>query len=75
MKLIKNENYNNIMNLINKKVKFISDCELFDNFNIDCIIYNIYINNNEYIFDVVELKNHKNLKIGSNMKNLKYSLL
>ena len=60
--------------LIGHKVRFISDCEFFPNFDVTCNVKQIYIKGNEIIFEVNTL-NNKHLTIGSNMKNLQFELL
>ena len=60
--------------LINKTVNFISDCEFFPNFNIIGKIRKISIaNNNEILFHIIV--NHKELTVGSNMKNLQFRIV
>lgn len=61
--------------LLNKKVHFISDCEFFPNFDVQVYVYEIYIRNNETIFETKNISNGKQLTIGSNMKNLMFELL
>ena len=61
--------------LLNKKVHFISDCEFFPDFDVQVYIYEIYIRNNETIFETKNISNGKRLTIGSNMKNLRFELL
>lgn len=61
-------------NLIGKNVQFKSDCEFFPNFNVTMKISSIFLKNNEIIFEGT-VKNKKNFKIGSNMKNLKFLIL
>ena len=60
--------------LIGHKVRFISDCEFFPNFDVTCNVKQIYMKGNEIIFEVNTL-NNKYLTIGSNMKNLQFELL
>lgn len=60
--------------LIGHKVRFISDCEFFPNFDVTCNVKQIYMKGNEIIFEVNTL-NNKHLTIGSNMKNLQFELL
>lgn len=60
--------------LIGHKVRFISDCEFFPNFDVTCNVKQIYMKGNEMIIEVNTL-NNKHLTIGSNMKNLQFELL
>lgn len=60
--------------LIGHKVRFISDCEFFPNFDVTCNVKQIYMKGNEMIIEVNTL-NNKHLAIGSNMKNLQFELL
>lgn len=60
--------------LIGHKVRFISDCEFFPNFDVTCNVKQIYMKGNEIIIEVNTL-NNKHLTIGSNMKNLQFELL
>ena len=60
--------------LIGHKVRFISDCEFFPNFDVTCNVKQIYMKGNEIIFEVNTL-NNKHLTIGSNMKNLQFELI
>jgi hypothetical protein len=60
--------------MIGKTVRFISDCELFPNFDVTIKISSIYLNNNEIIFQGI-VKNRKDFKIGSNMKNLRFIII
>ena len=62
--------------LLGKKVRFISDCELFPNFDVKVQIVSISISNNkEILFDCRNLSNRKKLTIGSKMKNLRFQIL
>ena len=61
--------------LLNKKVHFISDCDFFPNFDVNVYVYEIYIKNNETIFNTKNISNGKKLTIGSNMKNLQFKLI
>ena len=57
--------------LLGKRVNFISDCELFPNFNVNVQVVSISISpNKEVLFDCRNLGNRKKLIIGSKMKNL-----
>lgn len=71
---VKNLTYQEIINLIGKRVQFVSDCDFFPFFNITGIVVNINFNNDEYIF-IVKLNNGKITKISSNMKNLTIKIL
>lgn len=74
MKLVKSLSYNEIISLNKKNVNFISDCDIFPNFNITGKIISIDIRNNEYIFKVY-INNERTIEVGSNMKNLQYKIL
>jgi len=76
MELIKNYSYINLCEiLIGKKVKFVSDCELFTNFNVIGRVLEINIaKNNEYLIKV-KTNSGKIIDIGSNMKNLEFVIL
>lgn len=66
--------YNDICSLKNKKLKFNSDCEFFNNFEVIGKVIDIQIsNNNEYLLLVYN--GTKNITIGSNMKNLSITYL
>ena len=69
MKLIKNMTYDEIYSLRGSEVRFISDCELFPNFDVIGKVKSISLEGSEYVF-IVSVKG-KNIHIGSNMKNLK----
>ena len=71
---VKNLTYQEIINLIGKRVQFVSDCDFFPFFNITGIVVNINFNNDEYIF-IVKLNTGKITKISSNMKNLTIKIL
>ena len=69
MKFVKNMTYDEIYSLRGNEVRFISDCEIFPNFDIIGKVKSISLEGSEYIFTV--LVKGKNIYIGSNMKNLK----
>ena len=69
MKFVKNMTYDEIYSLRGSEVRFISDCEIFQNFDITGKVKSISLEGSEYIFTV--LVKGKNIYIGSNMKNLK----
>ena len=69
MKLIKNMTYDEIYSLRGNEVRFISDCEIFPNFDVIGKVKSISLEGSEYVF-IVSVKG-KNIHIGSNMKNLK----
>ena len=68
MKLVKNMTYDEIFALRGNEVRFISDCEIFSNFDIIGKVKSISLIGSEYVFNV-SVKG-KNIHIGSNMKNL-----
>lgn len=61
--------YDEIYSLRGNEVQFISDCEIFPNFDVIGKVKSIYLEGSEYVF-IVSVKG-KNIHIGSNMKNLK----
>ena len=61
--------------LFHKKVHFTSDCEFFPNFDVNVYIYDIYLRDNEIMFETKNISNDKKLTIGSNMKNLKFEII
>ena len=68
--------YTELQNLNGKIVRFISDCILFENFDITCKVLSITIRDNiEYIFKVRNIKTNKIIKIGSNMSNLQFEIV
>ena len=69
MKFVKNMTYDEIYSLRGSEVRFISDCEIFPNFDIIGKVKSISLEGSEYIFTV--LVKGKNIFLGSNMKNLK----
>ena len=76
MKFIKDLTYSELQNLNGKIVRFISDCILFEHFDITCKVLSITIRDNiEYIFQVRNIKTNKIIKIGSNMSNLQFEIV
>lgn len=69
MKLIKNMTYDEIYSLRGSEVRFISDCEIFPNFDVIGKVKSISLEGSEYVF-IVSVKGNS-IHIGSNMKNLK----
>ncbi len=61
--------------LFHKKVHFTSDCEFFPNFDVNVYVYDIYLRDNEIMFETKKISNDKKLTIGSNMKNLKFEII
>ena len=62
--------------LLGKKVRFISDCELFPNFDVKVQVISVSISQNrEILFDCRNISNRKKLVIGSNMRNLRFQIL
>jgi hypothetical protein len=61
--------------LIGHKVRFISDCEFFPNFDITCKVYEITSNGNEFLIQTKVYPSNKKITVGSNMKNLQFELL
>ena len=61
--------------LIGKKVHFISDCQLFPNFNMTGYVISINIaSNNEFLIHI-KTNNGKYYDIGSNMHNLQFEII
>ena len=69
MKLVKKMTYDEIYLLKGSIIQFVSDCELFPNFDVTGKVMSISLEGSEYIFNVF-IKG-KNIHIGSNMKNLR----
>ena len=69
MKLVKKMTYDEIYSLTGSTIQFVSDCELFPNFDVTGKVKSISLEGSEYIFNVF-IKG-KNIHIGSNMKNLR----
>ena len=69
MKLIKKMTYEEIYSLKGNEVRFISDCEIFPNFDIIGKVKSISLIGSEYVF-IVSVKG-KNIHISSNSKNLR----
>lgn len=75
MKRIKGLSYSQIHQyLFNKRANFKSDCEFFPNFDVSGKVIQI-TNLGSEILIVVLTSNQKRIKIGSNMKNLRFKLL
>lgn len=76
MKFIKDLTYSELQNLNGKNVRFVSDCTLFDNFDITGNVLSITIRDNiEFIFQIRNNKTNKIIKIGSNMSNLQFEII
>ena len=69
MKLVKKMTYDEIYSLKGSNIQFVSDCELFPNFDVNGKVKSISFEGSEYVF-IVSIKG-KNIHIGSNMKNLR----
>ena len=61
--------YDEIYSLKGSNIQFVSDCELFPNFDVTGKVKSISLEGSEYVF-IVSIKG-KNIHIGSNMKNLR----
>jgi hypothetical protein len=61
--------------LLGNKVHFKSDCEFFPKFDVTGKVIRMSILNGEIIFEMIIQYSGKQLKIGSNMKNLTYKKL
>lgn len=76
MKAVSRSTLDDIYLLIGKNVHFVSDCELFPEFDIVCKVIRIDILNGEYLFNVnISKPKRKQLTISGNMKNLQYELI
>ena len=60
--------YDEIYSLVGSEVRFISDCEIFPNFDVIGKVKSISLEGSEYDF-IVTIKGKK-IYIGTNMKNL-----
>ena len=69
MKLVKDMTYDEIYSLYGSEVRFISDCDIFPNFDVIGKVKEISLIGSEYVF-TISVKG-KIIHIGSNMKNLK----
>ena len=73
--IVKGRTYIQLQNeLLGKKARFISDCQLFPNFDVVGKVVKMYMQSGEIIFEVIT-NSQKRIKIGSNMSNLSYALL
>lgn len=74
--LVKDLSYNDLCKtLIGRKVNFKSDCQFFPNFDVTGKVLSITIApNNEYLIQI-KVASGKIYDIGSNMRNLTFSLL
>lgn len=77
MEKVSNYTIENITSkLIGKRVRFVSDCEFFPDFDVKVQIVSIsMLENREILFDCRNLSNRKKLTIGSKMKNLRFKIL
>ena len=76
MKIVKQESFESLSQLTGKIVNFTSDCEMFKNFNVVGRVLSVQIGHeNETIFEINTHPTNKTIKIGSNMKNLKYEVM
>ena len=75
IKLVKNLSFIQLQSeLLGKRARFKSDCQLFPKFDVIGKVIKMYIQNGEIIFEVL-CNNQKQYKIGSNMSNLSYTLI
>lgn len=72
MKKLKGISRYRLQRMIGHHVRFISDCELFPNFNVTGKVVNVAIQSNEPIIEIIEKRSHKRLTISGHMKNLQY---
>jgi len=76
MKKITGYSYFDLCKILHhQKVNFISDCDFFPDFNVTVYVYNIYLKDQEVIFETKNISNGKKLTIGSNMKNLQFKII
>lgn len=61
--------------LLGKNVRFKSDCEFFPNFDVIGKVIFMKMQNSEILIDVIIHNKNKKITIGSNMKNLRFSIL
>lgn len=61
--------------LLGKKAHFMSDCELFPNFNVYGKVIEMHIGSHLETIMKFLSSNGKTIEIGSNMKNLKYEII
>jgi hypothetical protein len=74
MESVKKYSYEQLIKkVLNKKTRFISDCEFFPNFDVTGLPINYYIKNNELVFKFKTAMG-KTIDIGVNMKNLRFEL-
>lgn len=59
--------------LLGKRARFKSDCEFFPKFDVTGRVIKCYVINGETILEVLTL-NNRQIKIGSKMKNLRFSI-
>lgn len=72
---VKNISYNILSkSILGKTVNFKSDCEFFPNFNITGKVYKLDLRQDETLI-YVKTRQGKKLTIGSNMKNLEYTII
>lgn len=73
--IVKGRSFIQLQNeLLGKRARFISDCQLFPNFDVIGKVVKMFMQSGEIIFEVITNK-QKRIKIGSNMSNLSYNLL
>lgn len=61
-----------IKKIVGQKVRFISDCEFFPNFNVTGKVISYYFKGSEVLFKT-KIGN-KTIDVGSNMKNLRFEI-
>lgn len=72
---VKNISYNILSkSILGKTVNFKSDCEFFPNFNVTGKVYKLELRQDETLI-YVKTRQGKKLTIGSNMKNLEYTII
>lgn len=74
MEAVKKYAYQKLTTMLSgQQVRFISDCELFPNFDVIGKVMHTYMKGTELIFKV-KTTTGKLLDIGSNMKNLRFQI-
>ena len=75
MESVKKYSYESLIKkILNRKTRFVSDCEFFPNFDVKGTPISYYIKNNELLFKF-KTSLGKTIDIGVNMKNLRFELL
>ena len=73
--LVKNKSFKELCQLNGYVVNFKSSCEFFPNFDVVGRVTNIMLKNDETIFTIKTHPTNKEIKIGSNMHQLRYLIM